>query len=165
MYLTKRQLCMAPAYVISQVEITGNPSALMQYTNYEEDIVQRYGIELQGWTYERFVNPSELSTAIGPLRILLGAIKNGDCKFVKLSAKELRKRLEKYKEKVDAGEIRARKRKRRSDYGTKKKGKGKETVDDDDTEDSTSEDDDDEVGPSKKRPRATDSATAESDSE
>ena len=98
----------------------------MQYNNYEEAIVQRYGIELQGWTYEKFVNPSELSTAIGPLRNLLNAINNGDCKFVKLTAEQRRKREEAYKAKVDAGEITMRKRKRRSDYGTKKK-KGKAT--------------------------------------
>jgi hypothetical protein len=109
-----------PTYVITQVEITGNPTAMMQYANYEEDIVQRYGIELQGWTYKRFVNPSELSTALGPLRGLMDAIKNGDCKFVKLTAEERRKRKETYKAKVDSGEAKARKRKRHSDYGTKK---------------------------------------------
>lgn len=146
-----------PTYVITQVEITGIPTALMQYTNYEEDIVQRHGIELQGWTYERFVNPSELSSALGPLRILLGAIKNGDCKFVKLSAEELRKRKARYKAKVDSGEIKARKRKRRSDYGTKKKGKGKEVANDDDIEDESDD------ARSKKRQRSTgeDSSTSE----
>lgn len=142
-----------PTYVITeQVEITGNPTAMMQYANYEEDIVQRYGIVLQGWTYEKFVNPSELSTAIGPLRGLMDAINNGDCKFVKLTAEERRKRKATYKAKVDSGEVKARKRKRRSDYGTKKKGKGKEVADDDDSLESNSESDDDR---SKKRQRST----------
>lgn len=134
----------------------------MQYANYEEDIVQRYGIELQGWTYEKFVNPSELSTAIGPLRGLMDAIKNGDCKFVKLTAEERRKRKETYRAKVDSGEVKARKRKRRSDYGTKKKrkGKGKEVADDD--EESEDESDD---ARSKKCKRVNASESSDTDSE
>ena len=37
------------------VEITGNPKAAMHYARYDEEIVQRYGIELQGWTYEKII--------------------------------------------------------------------------------------------------------------
>jgi hypothetical protein len=54
----------------------------MNYINYEEAIVQRYGIELVGWTYDKFVNPSEFSSALGPLRKLIDAINAGECKFV-----------------------------------------------------------------------------------
>jgi hypothetical protein len=93
----------------------------MQYVNYEEAIVQRYGIDLQGWTYDRFVNPSELSTSLPLLRKLLNAIDTGDCKFVKLTAEERRKRLETYKKKVANGEIKARERKIRSDAGKRKR--------------------------------------------
>ena len=73
------------------VEITGNPNAVMQYVNYEEAIIQRYGIELKGWTYDNFVNPSELSTSLPSLQKLLNAINTGDCKFVKLTAEERHK--------------------------------------------------------------------------
>jgi hypothetical protein len=93
----------------------------MQYVNYEEAIVQRYGIELQGWTYDKLVNPSELSTAVDPLRKLLNAINSGDCKFVKLMAEERRKRQETYNAKIASGELKARTRKTRSDSGKKKK--------------------------------------------
>ena len=99
------------------VEITGNINAKMQYVNYEEAIVQRYGIDLQGWTYDKFVNPSDLSSALPPLRKLLDAINVGNCKFVKLTAEELRKRLESYKKKIASGELKIHKRKKRSDAG------------------------------------------------
>jgi hypothetical protein len=43
------------------VEITGDEKAVMQYVNYDE-LIQKYGVELQGWTFEKLVNPSLLST-------------------------------------------------------------------------------------------------------
>ena len=92
----------------------------MQYINYEEAIVQCYGIELQGWTYDRFVNPSELSTSLPSLRKLLNTIDTGDCKFVKLTAEERCKCQETYKKKVANGEIKFRERKIRSDTGKRK---------------------------------------------
>jgi hypothetical protein len=94
---------------------------MMQYTNYEKAVVQRYGIELQGWTYEKLVNPSELSTAVQPLQKLLEAIKAGDCKFVKLTPDERRMHLETYKKKIAKEEIKVRERKTRSDAGTRKR--------------------------------------------
>ncbi|OCH84194.1 hypothetical protein OBBRIDRAFT_839892 [Obba rivulosa] len=63
------------------VEITGNLKAIMNYVNYEKDIVLRYGIELQGWTHEKFVNPSDLSMSLPPLEKLHAAIKSGDCPY------------------------------------------------------------------------------------
>ena len=103
------------------VEITGNPNAVMQYVNYEEAIIQWYGIELKGWTYDNFVNPSELSTSLPSLQKLLNAINTGDCKFVKLTAEERRKRLETYKKKIANGELKVRERKTRSDAGKRKR--------------------------------------------
>jgi hypothetical protein len=110
-----------PFTSIILVKITGNSNAVMQYINYEEAIIQRYGIELQGWTYEKFVNPSELSTSLPLLRKLLNAIDNGDCKFVKLTAEETSKRLETYKKRVESGELKIRERKIRSDAGKRKR--------------------------------------------
>lgn len=74
------------------VEITGNANAIMQYVKYEEAIVQRYGIEIQGWTHDKFANPSEFSSSLPPLQKLLDAINAGDCKFVKLTTEERHKR-------------------------------------------------------------------------
>jgi hypothetical protein len=126
------------------VEITGNPNAVMQYVNYEEAIVQRYGIELQGWTYKKLVNPSELSTAVGPLQRLLDAIKGGDCKFIKLTAEERWKCLEAYKKKITSGELKVQDRKVRSDAGIRK-GKRKRAVSkESDEEEEKDEEDEDE---------------------
>jgi hypothetical protein len=107
--------------MVSVVEITGNPRAVMNYAHYEEEIVQRYGIEIQGWTYEKILNPSLLSSSLPPLMVLRDALVAGTCKFVKLTAEERKKCQAAYLEKVKSGEIEVRKRKRRSDAGTRKK--------------------------------------------
>lgn len=102
------------------VGITGNPKAIMHYTRYEEEIIQRYGIELQGWTYEKIINPSLLSSSIPPLKTLLDALMAGTCKFVKLSASERKEREAAYMAKIASGEVEVRKRKQRSDAGVSK---------------------------------------------
>ncbi|KAJ7730225.1 hypothetical protein DFH07DRAFT_781667 [Mycena maculata] len=48
---------------LSVVGIMGDPKAQMAYVWYEEDIVQKYGVILMGWTFPELVNPSELSTS------------------------------------------------------------------------------------------------------
>ncbi|KAJ3484015.1 hypothetical protein NLJ89_g12016 [Agrocybe chaxingu] len=113
------------------VEITNNENATMQYVNYEELVVQRYGVELVGWTYEKFVNPSELSTSLPPLRQLLDAINNGDCKFRKLTVAEVKARRQEYQKKVDDGTLPTNTRKPRKDKGTKRKKTGNNAADGD----------------------------------
>lgn len=103
------------------VDITGNPNATMQYARYEQDIVQRYGIVLEGWTYENFVNPSELSTSIPALCELHDALTNGTCRFVKLTAAQKKEREVSYQAKISAGEIVIPKRKKRADAGKQRK--------------------------------------------
>jgi hypothetical protein len=102
------------------VDITGNPKALMRYLNYEEEIVIRYGIKLEGWTYEKIKNPSELSSSLPPLRALSDAIDNGTCRFIKLTATEKKKFEQEFNAKVQSGEVTLRKRKLRKDAGKKK---------------------------------------------
>jgi hypothetical protein len=80
----------------------------MQYVNYEEAIVQRYGIVLEGWTFARFVNPSELSTALPPLQKLLDTLNDRSCKFVKLTREQCKAHEKEYREKVVTGEIQVR---------------------------------------------------------
>jgi hypothetical protein len=92
----------------------------MHYTRYEEEIVQRYGIELQGWTYEKLTNPSKLSSSLPPLKALRDALFTGTCKFVRLTAAERKKRDAAYMASIASGEVEVRKRKRRSDAGVKK---------------------------------------------
>ena len=109
----------------------------MHYTRYEEEIVQRYGIELQGWTYENLVNPSTLSSSLPPLKALHEALVAGNCKFVKLTAAERKARETAYMAKIASGEVKLRKRKRRSDTGVRR---GKRARKDD----ANDEEDDDE---------------------
>lgn len=104
----------------------------MHYTRYEEEIVQRYGIVLQGWTYEDIMNPSLLSSSIPPLKALWEALVAGTCKFVKLTAAEKKEREVAYMAKIKSGDIEVRKRKRRSDAGTRKKKRSRSGVDADD---------------------------------
>ena len=94
----------------------------MQYVDYEEKIVQRYGIELVGWTFEKFINPSELSTSLSGLQQLLDAINNGTCKFVKLTALQLNERRQALQKNISEGNIPVPKgRKPRKDRGTKRR--------------------------------------------
>lgn len=118
------------------VEITGQPNVVMQYVNYERDIVLRFGIELIGWTHPTWINPSELSTSLPPLQALLDAIKSGTCKFVRLTHGDRKVREAEYYKKVEAGEIDIG-RKKRKDAG-KKRGPRKKQRQVDSEEDSDS---------------------------
>ncbi|KAJ7753382.1 hypothetical protein DFH07DRAFT_960222 [Mycena maculata] len=118
------------------VAITGDPNAQMQYVWYEEDIVHKHSVILVGWTFPEIVNPSELSSSLAPLQTLYNAIKNDECKFVKLSPLELQARKKKWAEDVAAGRIEAKHRATRADKGVKRK----RTCDEDD-EDSGEEQD------------------------
>jgi hypothetical protein len=40
------------------VDVTGNQNATMKYIDYEEQVIFKYGVELVGWTFDRFVCPS-----------------------------------------------------------------------------------------------------------
>lgn len=102
------------------VDITGDKKATMKYTEYEELIMLKYGIELQGWTYDKFVCPSLLSTSLPPLQALLDAIENGQCKFIKLTPIEVKKRREERQKQITEGTIPVKQRKQRSDIGTKR---------------------------------------------
>ncbi|KAJ7506452.1 hypothetical protein B0H11DRAFT_1657605, partial [Mycena galericulata] len=93
----------------------------MDYTYHEESIVLKHGVELVGWTADRFVNPSELSSSLAVLTTLRDAIKNGDCKWVRLEPAERRARKVKWLADVAAGTVTARARNPRSDIGKKRK--------------------------------------------
>ena len=77
----------------------------MHYIQNHKEIVQWYKVKLVGWTHLTFANPSELSTSLPPLQILLDAIKSGQCKFVQLTPKEYKKEDDEYHEKLKNGDI------------------------------------------------------------
>ncbi|KAJ6458481.1 hypothetical protein C8R45DRAFT_764000, partial [Mycena sanguinolenta] len=93
----------------------------MDYVYYTESIVLKYSVELVGWTCERFANPSELSSSLAVLSTLRDALKNEDCKWVKLNPVERKARQELWKADVAAGKLVARSRNTRSDFGKKRK--------------------------------------------
>ncbi|KAJ7087533.1 hypothetical protein B0H15DRAFT_949910 [Mycena belliarum] len=101
-------------------EITKREKIVMQYMFYTEDIVLRFGVVLIGWTAEKFCNPSELSSSVAVLTTLRDAIKSGACKWVKLTATELKERKAQWKADVASGKVLARSRNPRSDLGVKR---------------------------------------------
>ncbi|KAJ6531520.1 hypothetical protein DFH09DRAFT_1284851 [Mycena vulgaris] len=105
--------------------------AKMSYTWFEEDIVHRYNIILEGWTPSRFVNPSELSTSLVTLRALLDALKNGDCAFKSLTPEEAMERRTQWDTDVAAGKVVAKYRNVRSDLGVPRK-RGREEEEEED---------------------------------
>jgi len=117
----------------------------MQYTRYEEDIVLRYGIVLEGWTYDNFVNPSELSSSVQPLKALVDAIENGSCKFLKLTAVEKKEREAAYQAKITSGEVQVLKRKQRKDAGMRRGAKRARTGEGDDGEGDSDNNDDTQI--------------------
>ena len=70
----------------------------MIYTEYDELIVQKYGVELRGWTFERFECPSALSTSLPALQALLN---NDRCKFIKLTPVEVKARREERQKQIN----------------------------------------------------------------
>ncbi|KAJ7690882.1 hypothetical protein B0H17DRAFT_1134149 [Mycena rosella] len=152
-------------------EITGREKITMQYMFYTEEIVLRYNVVLVGWTADKFCNPSELSSSILVLTTLRDAIKSGECKWVKVSAADMKIRRAEWKADVAAGKVLARSRNLRSDLGQKRPRPASE-----DNGDASSEDDDEEpeeidgttgattsvVVPKKKRAKTTTTPVAES---
>ncbi|KAJ6463585.1 hypothetical protein DFH09DRAFT_1347256 [Mycena vulgaris] len=100
---------------------TGDRNAQMQYTNYEEGIVHRYGVKLVGWTFEGpFISPSEMSTSLPALQKLYDALKDDSCRFEKLSPVQLAERIAVHRADIAAGAVAPRVRQPRSDIGTKR---------------------------------------------
>ncbi|KAJ7853295.1 hypothetical protein B0H14DRAFT_3450278 [Mycena olivaceomarginata] len=105
----------------SLADVSKVPDARMAYTWPEEDVVQRYGVVLEGWTAGKFVDPSDLSTSLTVLRTLLDALKSGECAFRKLGPVEAANRQKKWEEDVAAGRVVAKHRQPRCDAGIPRK--------------------------------------------
>lgn len=65
--------------------LTGNEKVCINYSNFEHEFVVKHVIDVIGWTHERFINPSDMSTSLPPLQKLVAALKDGMCKFIRLS--------------------------------------------------------------------------------
>ncbi|KAI0697794.1 hypothetical protein BC835DRAFT_1413472 [Cytidiella melzeri] len=141
------------------VEITGKETVKMNYVSFQEAIVERFHIILEGWPPGiPFVNPSELSDTLPPLQSIDDALTNGACKFVRISEAQVQARRERIAADVASGKMAPRKaRKPRKDAGvargSRKAAASKDTVE----EESESEDQEEEgrEGRSRKRQRKT----------
>jgi hypothetical protein len=128
------------------VEVSKVPNAIMAYTWHEEDVVQKYGCVLEGWTAARFVNPSELSTSLPALRTLVEALKSGQCAFRKLLPAEAETRKLKWEADAAAGRVVAKNRAQRSDAGVPRKRAHNEDKENDPNADNTDNDNTDDAG-------------------
>ncbi|KAJ7793219.1 hypothetical protein B0H14DRAFT_3560895, partial [Mycena olivaceomarginata] len=95
--------------------------ARLAWTWFDEDVVQRYGVVLEGWTAGRIVDPSNLSTSQTVIRTLLEAIRTGECYFRKLGPSEAAERRKKWDEDVAAERVVAKHRAPRRDAGVPRK--------------------------------------------
>lgn len=95
----------------------GNSTAAMQYVQYEEEIIHKRGVKLVGWTYDKIVNLSQMSSVLKLLSKLCNAIKEGQCKFVWLTQQEIKERIATYDDRIEKGEMQAWKCKTCKDKG------------------------------------------------
>lgn len=102
---------------------TKNPSAAMNYVNYETTIVKGYHVKLVGWpTGLKMASPSQIAT-MEELRRLRDALTSDMCKWVPLSASEIKAHAARMAEIQAAPDGGTKKRKQRSDKGVKRKRK------------------------------------------
>lgn len=124
----------------------------MNYSNYDMRVIQKFHVKLLGWTYNKFISPFDIHT-IDDVRMLAEALRCGRCHWVRLTATEITKHAKEVEARKAAGETVGKKRKVRSDLGSKRPRKGL-------ADDSGIEDSDNEPGPSKKRKSAVPKAAA-----
>lgn len=100
----------------------------MSYIKYEHDIMLKLGVKLVGWPPGvPFASPSTIGT-VGDVRVLREALKCGECHWVTLSRREREDHTAKLTAAAREGDPTARKRKQRSDKGTKRTKKGSKAV-------------------------------------
>lgn len=91
----------------------------MNYKNYDMQIIQKYVVELVGWTYKKMISPSEIST-VDDVRALHNALRNGTCHWIRLTRAEVTKYAKEIEAREMTGEAVGTKRKERSDKGVER---------------------------------------------
>ena len=82
-------------------------------------MVIKYKVKLVGWPLDKFVSPYSIYT-VDELRNLRDALHCGSCYWKGLSTREVSQYVKDIEERETAGEVIGKKRKSRSDKGTKK---------------------------------------------
>ncbi|KAJ6550324.1 hypothetical protein B0H19DRAFT_1093671 [Mycena capillaripes] len=139
------------------VDVSKVTNARLGWTWWEEDVVQRYGVVLDGWTAgDQITDPSNLSTSQTVIRTLLDAVRTDKCAFRKLGPLEAAERKAKWDAEVTAGRVVAKHRAPRCDAGhPRKRGRDyrDEEPEENDENQSPSPDNDTSPPPTKKRAR------------
>jgi hypothetical protein len=88
------------------VDVSKVSEAQLGWKWWEEDVVQQYGVVLNGWTVsDKITDPSNLSTSQTVICTLLEAVRTGECAFRKLGPVEAAKRKAKWEEDVVTGRV------------------------------------------------------------
>ena len=93
--------------------------AVMNYSNYDMRVIQKYQVKLVGWTYNKFVSPFEIHT-FDDVHTLVEALRCGRCHWVRMTATEVTKNARDVEARKAAGETVGKQRKVRSDLGIKR---------------------------------------------
>ena len=95
----------------------------MEYKLYHENIVQRHHVMLVGWPQNiPFKNLSECSSSLQELQDFLKKLVDGETYWKTITEEELNKLEDERQKQIEDGEIAPRApRRRRSDYGKKRK--------------------------------------------
>jgi hypothetical protein len=128
------------------------PKTMMNYANYDTQVIQKYQCKIVGWTFNKFISPFDINT-VDDLWTLRDALQCGSCFWVRLTKAEVSKHAAEMVLQEKAGEVVGKKRKQRSDKGVKKGSKAKDGVNGngDSSDDS---DNKEEAGPSKRKKTA-----------
>lgn len=113
----------------------------MNYQNYEGNIVEEYGVCLEGWPVGNVRNPGLIGGRTY-VEKLLGALESGTCYWTRLTQEELAQRISDNHARAEAGEKVYRPRKARQS----KKVKSAALADEDDEDDEEDDDEEEEDG-------------------
>jgi hypothetical protein len=118
--------------------------AIMNYFNFHQEVVVRYSVDIKGWPFPKFANPTAFGNSIPPLLELREALASKRCHFVKLTSAELSEKIAAYQTDVTSGDIVPAVRKKRKDAGQPcKKFKTAEVIENDSSDSSSSSSSDD----------------------
>ncbi|KAF8519507.1 hypothetical protein BU17DRAFT_65911 [Hysterangium stoloniferum] len=99
-------------------KITGEDGLNMEWTAYEDLIIDKYHVILDGWPKDIVFNPADLGTK--SLAVVIAALEDGTCNWKKLTEESYIKYVQECERKIQAGEVHIPKRKRHSDAGQKR---------------------------------------------
>ncbi|KAF8524123.1 hypothetical protein BU17DRAFT_63481 [Hysterangium stoloniferum] len=99
-------------------KITGEDGLNMEWTAYEDLIIDKYHVILDGWPKDIVFNPADLGTK--SLAMVIAALEDGTCNWKKLTEESYIKYVQERERKIQAGEVHIPKCKRRSDAGQKR---------------------------------------------